>query len=109
MNETPKHDHLQQQAEMIRKEHPLITHVAIRFQGKVWSLPKPNRHHDVIRMIAEQTGVDHVGASGDDQGFLDATGRYLRRCPALHLAHMNGQVKEGASIHGRLLFSEDLW
>ncbi len=26
----------------------MITHVAIRFQGKVYSLPAPNRHHDVI-------------------------------------------------------------
>lgn len=30
---------------------PYITHVAIKYNGKVYSLPKPNRHHHVIRMI----------------------------------------------------------
>jgi hypothetical protein len=87
--------------------HP-ITHVAIRFGGKIWSLPAPNRHHDVIRLIVQETGVDHVDANGDDQGFLDASGRYLRRKAALASARINGQIKrETAPGHG--LFSEDIW
>jgi hypothetical protein len=76
----------------------------------VWSLPRPARHHDVIRAIAEVTGAATVDASGDDQGFLDADGRYLRRAEALQSAQANGQLKDGAlgPSLGKL-FSEDVW
>lgn len=84
-----------------------ITHVAIRFQGKVWSLPAPNRHHHVIQYIVEQTGVDYV--DGDEQGFLDADGNYLTRQQALEAALVNGQVKDPSNIKANRLFSEDVW
>ncbi len=87
-----------------------ITCVAIRFQGTVYSLPAPNRHNDVIRHIVETTGVDAVNVMGEDQGFLDETGRYLTRRQALGVAGREGQLKEGA-LGPRLgrLFSEDVW
>jgi hypothetical protein len=87
-----------------------ITHVAIRFCGQIYSLPAPNRHHDVIRMIAAQTGVGSVDAREDDQGFLLDGERYCRRKPALRLALQNGQCKPD-SLGAKLgkLFSEDLW
>jgi hypothetical protein len=88
---------------------PAITHVAIRFQGKTWSLPRPNRHHDVIRHIAEQTGVRTVDARGEDQGFLDASGRYLTRKEALVNAQANGQMLADRPILNRQLYSENLW
>lgn len=84
-----------------------ITHVAIRFQGKVFSLPRPNRHHDVIRHIVETLGVNCVDTQGDDQGFLDAEGRYLNRQQALVSALQNDQIK-GEVLCG-MLFSENLW
>lgn len=45
-----------------------ITHVAIEFNGKVWSLPKPNRHHHVIRAIAAEngTGINGPDIQGDE-------------------------------------------
>lgn len=88
----------------------MITHVAIRFQGKVWSLPAPNRHHHVIRLIVEQTGVKSVDAREDDQGFLVNDGRYCRRGPALKIARDCGQLKPGGMGEklGKL-FSEDVW
>ena len=88
---------------------PRITHVAIRFQGKVWSLPAPNRHHDVILHIVEQTGVESVDACDDDQGFLDESGQYLRRSAALVSARLNGQLKDPAQVRCNMLFSEDVW
>lgn len=88
---------------------PKITHVAIRFQGVTYSLPAPNRHHDVIRHIVETTGVSHVDSHGDDQGFLDEGGRYLRRTQALHSAQLNNQLKSGIKIRMNMLFSEDIW
>lgn len=87
-----------------------ITHVAIRFQGKVWSLPAPNRHHDVIRHIIQETGVATVDARDDDQGFLDSEGTYLRRAPALLNAELNDQLLPRA-LGPKLgkLYSEDVW
>lgn len=89
---------------------PRITHVAIRFQGKVYSLPEPNRHHDVIRMIARETGAATVNAREDDQGFLIDGQQYVRRGPALRIATKSGQLKPGG-MGSRLgkLFSEDVW
>jgi hypothetical protein len=89
---------------------PPITHVAIRFQGKVYSLPAPNRHHDVIRLIVEtDPTVKTVNAYEDDQGFLDADGRYLNRRQALYNAQKNNQIKPGTTIKAGRLFSEDVW
>lgn len=87
----------------------MLTHVAIRFRGKTWSLPAPNRHHHVIRHIVEQTGAPSVDVGEDDQGFLDENGTYYRRVPALTHALRCGQVKDGTSIRANRLFSEDVW
>lgn len=89
---------------------PPITHVAIRFQGKVWSLPSPNRHHHVIRLIIDSdSSVTHVDARDEDQGFLDADGRYLNRRQALYNAQVNNQLKPDVKIRMNQLFSEDIW
>jgi len=56
-----------------------ITHVAIKYNGVVYSLPAPNRHHNVIRLIG--------GVYGSDiQGFLDEEGVFLNRREAYVLA-----------------------
>ena len=88
---------------------PPITHVAIRFNGKVYSLPKPNRHHDVIRHIVETEGVSHVDSHGEDQGFLDSSGRYLNRKQALVSAQVNDQMRAGRPVWHNELNSENLW
>ena len=87
--------------------HAKITHVAIRFQGTVYSLPSPNRHHHVIMEILNRTGVDHIW--GEEQGFLDETGQFLSRRQALVSALFHGQVKNPSQIRAERLFSEDLW
>ncbi len=84
--------------------------MAIRFRGTVYSLPAPNRHHDVIRHIWETIGGDAVDAYGNDQGFLDENGNYLNRKQALVVASMNGQLKDralGPTL--KQLYSEDIW
>jgi hypothetical protein len=86
-----------------------ITHVAIKFQGITYSLPAPNRHHDVIRHIIETTGVETVNAYDENQGFLDESGRYLNRTQALGSAMLNNQIKPGVTPKLRKLFSEDVW
>ena len=86
-----------------------ITHVAIRFNGEVYSLPKPNRHHHVIWHIVKTTGCSSVDVREDDQGFLDESGRYLTRKQALTSAKANNQVKDLENIRMNRLFSEDVW
>lgn len=88
---------------------PRITHVAIKFQGTTYSLPAPNRHHHVIRLIVDTTGVSNVSVYPDEQGFLDETGRFLTRKQALISALQNNQVKDPSKVMLGMLFSEDLW
>lgn len=89
-----------------RVDSKMITHVAIKYNGKIYSLPKPNRHHHVIRMIPG-------GIAGPDiQGFLTDKGVFLDRYDAYNYAVLHGQLKrdEGKmSYQGNQLFSEDLW
>jgi hypothetical protein len=88
---------------------PKITHVAIRFNGQIYSLPKPNRHHHVIRHIVDTTGVSCVDARDEDQGFLDESGRYLNRKQALYSAMKNNQFRPDILIHFNELCSENVW
>lgn len=85
----------------------MITHVAIIFQGKTYSLPTPpNRHPHVIWMINAATGlpVDH-----DIQGFLDDQGIFLDRKAAMVHARACNQLRDPAHCTSDILFSEDLW
>lgn len=77
-----------------------IIKVAIKYNGTVYSLPEPNRHHHVIRMIGGIKG-------SDTQGFLTDTGEFLTRKEAYQLALTNGQLNRVPG--GYELFSEDLW
>jgi hypothetical protein len=83
-----------------------ITHVAIMYNGKLYSLPAPNRHHNVIGLIYEQTGDTMRGTN--EQGFLDEEGMFLRRAPALIRAEQTGQLK-AKKVFSNQLYSEDLW
>jgi hypothetical protein len=87
-----------------------ITHVAIRLRDKVWSLPAPNRHADVIRVIVESDPSTPIGEIPmDNQGFLDTDGRFLNRRQALYNAEVNKQLKPNVKIKLGMLFSEDIW
>lgn len=87
----------------------MIAQVAIRFHGKIYSLPAPNRHHHLIRLIIDETGVNSVDARNDDQGFLDENGTFYQREPALLHALKCNQVKDISKIRCGMLFSEDVW
>ena len=97
---------------------PPITHVAVRFKGCVWSLPRPYRHHHVLRTIwwlaqefGEWTGekVEKIDANREDQGFLDAEGHYLNRKQAFVSAELNGQFRPNHPTCPGELYSEDIW
>ena len=80
----------------------MIVAAAIRKDGKIYALPAPARHHTIIHKY--KLGMIPV----DDQGFIDSDHGYVRRGPALKIALLNKQIKEGATPHHGL-FSEDLW
>lgn len=79
-----------------------IERVAIRYKGHTHSLPRPNRHHDVIRDIGGING-------NDQQGFLTSSGRFVRREEALKIALAANQVLDPSNIRAGQLFSEDVW
>jgi hypothetical protein len=99
----------------------MITHVAIKdVNGQVWSLPKPNRHGDVIKLIKQEKNAQYL-LSKHISGFLNNTGVFLTRRDAWYEAHKCNQIlppynpidpsqRAGEpSNHPSDLFSEDLW
>lgn len=103
----------------------MITGVALRMtDGRVWSLPKPNRHGHLFPLIHQTIGDkkkslrmlrDHV------QGFVDDQGRFLNRREAFDEAFRCNQVLppynpvKPSERRGKVdptpreLFSEDMW
>lgn len=84
----------------------MIARAAIVIEGKPWSVPRPGRHHDVIRLWARQTG--RRLPAGSVQGFLTDAGRFLDRDAALVHARETRQIMRPALL-GSVLTSEDLW
>lgn len=85
-----------------------IESAAIRdIDGKVWTLPQPARHHDVIRLMRE-SGYTGPVSGQDQQGFLLSNGIYCRRKAAYSVAKKSGQLKNGKMI-GSQITTEDLW
>jgi hypothetical protein len=91
-----------------RQNPPELTHAAIQYDGKIYKLPAPKRHPDVVRMIKDQNGV---GIGGPDvKGFTDNSGNFYNRSTAYEIAVLSGQLnKESAATSGGLLYSEDIW
>jgi hypothetical protein len=86
------------------KKQETIVGVAVIHDGKTYTLPKPNRHHHVLKQIYDLHGVPADGT----QGFYTDEGRFLNRQQAYDLARNNGQLKERKIFESRL-YSEDLW
>lgn len=82
-----------------------ITGVAIVTDGKLFQLPKPNRHHHCIELAARQLNKP---VSDGTQGFMTSTGRYVLREEALTIAKAANQLLPRHK-HPRELFSESLW
>jgi hypothetical protein len=84
-----------------------IERAAILHRGQVYSLPKPYRHHNVIREMASfGFGQDAMW----DQGFVTSAGRYVSRDMAVVLAAIAGQITFPKRTNPQdELFSEDLW
>ena len=93
-----------------------ITAAAILRDGKIYQLPPPARHGDVMSMLGTTETEDgemwtlHDG----DQGFVTNTGRFVDRVEGHQIAKTAGQLIPRKDGHlndrdGSHLFSEDLW
>lgn len=83
----------------------MITHVAIKYNGTLYSLPKPNRHHHIIHQIHLATGDTDIFG---DQGFLDDQGNFLDRAAALVHAKVCNQLND-RHLWDDWLYSENVW
>lgn len=71
----------------------------------ICSLPRPARHHNIIRAMAEEgLQIPIVG----EQGFLTSDGEFVGRRKALKIAKKCQQIisKNG---NEQELYSEDVW
>lgn len=105
--ENPIPDGWDELARRIREERyvPTIEKTAIVDpDGKIFSVDRPGRHHDVIRIMTEAGSVDKPGRV---QGFLTSCGVFVTRYQAAKLAMRAGQIEKPK--WGRELYSEDLW
>lgn len=85
-----------------------IVGVASKAYGKLYQLPKPNRHHNLLDiMFAEQKGETQVYA--DEEGFTTSTGRYVNREEALIIAEKANQIISERHVRGDELYSESVW
>lgn len=92
----------------------MITQAAIMHKGRVWTLPRPARHHHVIRAIHSvlegyESLNDVIVVSQASQGFLDDKGNFFDRIEAAHHALACKQLKQCDMTAPPRLFSEDLW
>lgn len=86
-----------------------IIGVAVRNGIVVHSLPAPNRHGNVLRLMHE--GGIKIEHATHEQGFATSKRHFVSREEALPIAQAAGQMKP--RLHGQYdgpkLFSEDLW
>ena len=83
----------------------MLVAAAIMHEGKVYSVPRPGRHLDVIREHLYGLTID----KGKQGGFLTHDGRFLYRDEALAHALSCGQEIRPSHLKGEPLISEDLW
>lgn len=82
-----------------------IEKAAIWHRGRVYSVPRPGRHHDVIRVMHEQYGLGPECTF--HQGFTTDAGRFVDREDAAKIAASAGQL--GKRTRPPELYSEDVW
>ena len=82
-----------------------IKEAAVKFEKHgVHSLPRPHRHHTVLRKFPMSDIANSI------QGFIDENGSFLNRKDACQRAIETGQITlPKRTSPQNQLFSEDLW
>lgn len=82
-----------------------VSCVAFKKGPGIISLPRPNRHGDIIKHMVEDLGYED--ALDWQQGFLTSSSRFVNRIEAANIAIESGQIDKLHWLPN--LFSEDLW
>jgi hypothetical protein len=91
------------------KQLPPIVSVAVLYNNIIHSMPKPNRHHNVVHaMNADREDRHKILHAIGVQGFLDADGQFLTREEAVIRAKQTGMITQPKYRQDKL-YSEDLW
>lgn len=90
---------------IIEGEH--IEAAAVKFDGTILALPRPNRHHHVFREYYRHHSTD-MPTESLDQGFITSRGRFVDRTEGLVIADRHGQIVKKHPTFSEL-FSEDMW
>jgi len=90
-------------------ELEIITGVAIMVGNNTfYSLPKPNRHHNVFDIIDVERPDLIINNLMEKQGFITSKGRFVDRKEGLLIASTANQlIRKTQPLY--LLFSEDMW
>jgi hypothetical protein len=84
-----------------------IIRAAIFYEGTIYSVPPPGRHHTVIQMMARD-GFPDEAMRLQNQGFVTSTGRFVDRYEAARIARAAGQIIREPTPSD-MLTSEDVW
>lgn len=90
-----------------------ITKVALKYGEKIFSLPPPARHHNLIKE-AKNYGWTKEEILAADQGFMYVTNEsrseiWCGRGLAFAIAAESGQIVNILNAPPGILFSEHLW
>ena len=88
-------------------EHETIDRAAIFYNGVIYAVPRPGRHHTVIAMMANE-GLPNEAMALPNQGFVTSTGRFVDRYEGARIARAAGQIIREPTPPD-MLTSEDVW
>jgi hypothetical protein len=83
-----------------------IERAAVRYDGRIFAVPHPGGHNDVLRSMTA-AGYDGLYALGGVFGFITSKGRFVDRRAARVIARVAGQIR-GSGIKAEL-FIGDFW
>jgi len=83
-----------------------IKAAAIKWEGRVYSIPAPGRHDNAIALMVKEN-PDKSRFLGSEQGFVTSEGKFLDRIEAAAIAIKCGQIEKLNWPPD--LYSEDLW
>jgi len=88
-------------------DNEFITGIAvITPDDKVWFMPRPYRHFDLVKKIRNESG--YKSGFIKEQGFTTNLRRFVDRYEARVVARNAGQLL--LTVHpGKFLWSEDIW
>lgn len=72
--------------------------------GVIWSLPEPNRHHNIFKLMYQM----NISSYRSIEGFVDDERNFLDRNQAWIVAEKCNQIVNDIGVYGKLL-TEHLW